>query len=382
MNKNVCHVVRKLLPHTETFVSNQILNHQEYNPICIYSEPVESILMKEVTSKIKVFKILDGPFNTLYYKSLKQLTRNNLNYCLDVIKENNAAIVHGHFGPDYWVFRNVIKLAKIPSVVSFYGYDASGFYKEKLGFGKIILKQVFNSANLCLVMSEDMANDLVQLGCPSEKIKKHYFGSSIDEFLNIRHVETGKTIFLTIASLFPSKGHKVILKAIAYLLKKGKINSEQIEFRFIGDGPLFSLLKEFVKESGLDDFVKFLGTMEYKSEKYINHLSEADVFLHPSLTDSNSYKEGIPTSITEAMASGLPIISTYHAGIPSIVRNDIDGILVPENDHILLSEAILKMINNDQFRNSCAMSARGNARINLDIKVRMIDLEKIYSSLI
>ena len=382
MSKQVCHIIRKFLPNSATFVGNQILHHSNYEPTCLYTEDVFSILGETIKSKYLVKNIIPNDLNRTYYKRTRQITRKLEDYCIDIINERKISIIHGHYGPDYWVFRNIIKKSKLPSLVSFYGYDASGFCKEKFGLGKVILKQVFNIVDICLAMSEDMKNDLLKLGCPEEKIIVHYFGSQIDNFLSINKAITSKIIVLTIASLVPKKGYINILKAIKYLETKSVLNKLNVEFRFIGSGFLEAELKSYIIVNNLGNYVKVLGKIEYLSEEYLKNISEADIFLHPSVTDKNGYKEGIPTSITEAMASGLPVISTFHAGIASVVSNNVTGILLNENDYIGIAHAISKLINNNKLRKEYSINAKKYAIENFDINQNMVKLEKIYNNLI
>ena len=125
-----------------------------------------------------------------------------------------------------------------------------------------------------------------------------------------------------------------------------------------------------------------LGRIEYLSDAYIKNIMEADVFLHPSQADKKGNKEGIPTSITEAMAAGLPVISTFHAGIPSVVKENFNGILVEENNYEAIADAITKIVSNSKIREIYSINAHDYARRNLNIKNTMVKLESIYDQLI
>ena len=117
------------------------------------------------------------------------------------------------------------------------------------------------------------------------------------------------------------------------------------------------------------------------SEEHKQYLCDADVFIHPSVTASNGAKEGIPGSIVEAMASGLPVISTFHAGIPYVIKNEDTGILVDEWDIEALSKSILKMADAN-LRKDLGLRAQEYAAKNLDVEEKGKDLENIYRSLI
>lgn len=380
---NVCHFIRGFLRPTETFIANQIINNQEYTPFLIYCKLKNNPLSRQILDKIKHLECVKNSYGIFLYKHFRKLTKSEELNCIQFIKKNNIDIIHVHYGPDYYVFNNVIKLSGKPSIVSFYGYDASSFQHEYWGYGKIILKKVFEAADYCLVMSEDMKSDLISLGCPENKIIIHYFGCELSRFgFNKEIHNKDEFIFLTIASLVPKKGHFQILKAIKLLYRDNNINPKKIKFRFVGDGPLMEKLVEYTNKNGIEDFIQFIGHVDYSSQDYLNELKNADVFLLPSLTTDKNEKEGIPTSLVEAMASGIPIISTNHAGIPSVITDHFTGLLIPEKNHVELSSAIKLIIKDHLLRERLGTNAKVYANNNLNVRKKTEDLEKIYDDLL
>lgn len=183
---------------------------------------------------------------------------------------------------------------------------------------------------------------------------------------------------LTIGTLVPKKGHLSTLKAI----RKIKENHPSLRFIYniVGDGPLREELTEYVNQNSLNGIVNFKGFM--KRNEFISELKSAHVFVHPSVTAKSGDKEGIPGTISEALSSGLPVISTYHAGIPSVIQDGVNGFLVKENDHDAIAEKLLLLINDNNLRMKMAANAKKNAAEKLDIHRKSEQLEKIYSSFI
>jgi len=230
-------------------------------------------------------------------------------------------------------------------------------------------------------MSEDMKNDLIKIGCPEEKIIIHYFGSRLDEFSNINRIysETKNINLLILATLTPKKGHKDLFIALSKLKEKGIKN---FSLKIVGTGSLEGELKMLAKSLSIDDQVSFVGNVPYLSDQMLEEIRISDIFIHPSVHDNLGNKEGIPTIITEAMASGLPVISTYHAGIPSIIEHEKTGLLVQEHDYENLARQIERLMTNLSLRKELGQSAKTFALNNLDLKRKEIELEEIYKATI
>jgi colanic acid/amylovoran biosynthesis glycosyltransferase len=125
-------------------------------------------------------------------------------------------------------------------------------------------------------------------------------------------------------------------------------DEHEIRYRIAGDGPLRSDLESQVRESGLSDMVEFLGWKN--SEGVAQLMAESDIFVQTSTTSSTGDKEGTPTVLLEAQARGLPVISTWHAGIPEIIDNCSSGLLVPERDSKAIKAALDHLLSEPSKR--------------------------------
>ncbi|MBI5403553.1 MAG: glycosyltransferase [Ignavibacteriae bacterium] len=384
MNRNVLHFVRKTSQLKATFINDQITKHERYNPFVVVKERIEKLYDGGFADfdfeKSKVL-LLDQN-KDFSYKYRKKICNPDKIRIFNYIRENNISILHFHYGTDAGLYYEIMKESKLPSVVSFYGYDASSFPKAYFGLGKVFLKKrVFKNATRVLAMSEDMKKDFMNIGCEEEKIIVHYYGvnGEIYFYPERKYTDKEKVILLDVCSLVPQKGHLFLLKGINELVKKGIKN---FELRIVGTGEMKSSLINFVRENNLKEYVIFLGAMKAHSEEILREYKNAEIFVHPSVIPENGDKEGIPGTISEAMFSGLPVVSTYHAGIPYIIEDGKTGLLVKEWDLGKLSDAILLLINDVNIRERIGRSAQKNAKENLDLKLREEELEKIYDSLI
>ena len=127
----------------------------------------------------------------------------------------------------------------------------------------------------------------------------------------------------------------------------------------IGDGELFDVSKNLVKSLGLENNIILLGALERK--EIIKHLQSAFLFVQHSLVASNGDSEGTPVGIIEAMAAGLPVVSTRHAGIPDVVIENETGLLVDENNIEEMASYMLKLVENRDLAES--MGQKGKVRI-------------------
>ena len=149
------------------------------------------------------------------------------------------------------------------------------------------------------------------------------------------------------------KGVEDILRAFAQIAN----HHPQLELRFVGSGPLRSKLEQLARTWGLENRVSFAGFVRH--EDLQSELSCAHIFCHPSRTLKNGDKEGIPGTIVEAMATGLPVVTTRHAGIPEMVRDGEDGFVVAERDVTAIAQALLTLAERPDLR---ALMGRKAAR--------------------
>jgi len=386
LNKNVLHFVRKTSQLKATFIDNQISRHIEYNPYIVAKEKIEKLHHGGFADfKIDEKKILilnKDSKKDFKYKYLKKINNFDRKRILDFIKEKEISVLHFHYGTDAGLYYEIMKNPGLPSVVYFYGYDTSSFPKNYFGMGKRYLQsRVFKYATKVLAMTEDMKKDLISIGCDEKKIIVHYHGVFGDTYYygDRKYVNKEKPVLLDVCSLVPQKGHMFLLKGIKKLVSLGIKN---FELRIVGTGELKDTLKAFAEENKLNEYVKFLGAMKAHSEEILTEYKNADIFVHPSVIPENGDKEGIPGTISEAMFSGLPVVSTYHAGIPYIIENGKTGLLVKEWDVEMLAENISRLINDVKLRESLGKSAQVYAKDNLDLKMKEKNLEEIYDNLI
>jgi len=144
----------------------------------------------------------------------------------------------------------------------------------------------------------------------------------------------------------------------------------------VGDGMLRENLQQLIEGMGIERQVKLLGWKTHDEVKML--LEESHVLVAPSLTSEDGDQEGIPNAIKEAMASGLPVISTFHSGIPELVTDGVSGFLVPERDVASLADSLAYLIRHPEKCNEMGKAGRMQVEQKFNIHHLNKELEELY----
>ncbi len=381
---HVAHFIRGWVFPSETFVGNQISRLQRHTPVVLCHHRLNE---DHPFPDVPVRSVLDGlsgwkrKLEELSYRYAKTLTPAATQKMLETLRTNSVQLLHVHFLVDARFFLPVIRASRLPTIVSAYGYDVSSFPAKFFGVGLRYLRPLFSENVVFLAMSEDMKRDMLAIGCPSSKIRVHYYGTDADRFLNPERVYEEKTTYriLISARLVPKKGHATVLDALR-ILRDDTTNRTTFQLIVVGDGPLMETLRSRVHALGLDDTVVFRGHVAHESTDLDEVYKTADLFALPSLTVGGE-KEGIPGTLIEAMASGLPVVSTRHAGIPEVVTDNVNGILVDEGDAAGVASALKRLASDPSLRKRFGQAAMVKATKDLSLRDGTNELEELYASL-
>ena len=301
-----------------------------------------------------------------------QISGAELRALLGVLEKTDARLLHIYFGHIAVHLLPLIPTWSNPSIVSFHGADVmvdmhKPLYREAT-------RQMLNAVKLVLVRSESLRRAVIDLGCDEKKVQVQRTGIPLDEFpFRERNAsQNGEWRFVQAGRLIEKKGLPVALRAFASFLRQ----YPNATLTIAGEGPLLGQLQQLARELKVDNRVSFTGFVSQEQLRDIFYASH--IFLHPSETGSDGNQEGIPNSMLEAMASGLPVFATEHGGIPEAIKNGVSGVLVPEHDHEELARVLLSAAEDPKFLFRIAHAGAEVVRERFDLRVQAQCLEDIY----
>jgi colanic acid/amylovoran biosynthesis glycosyltransferase len=305
-----------------------------------------------------------------------QISNTERSALLTILDQTQARLLHVYFGHIAVHLLPLIQTWKNPSIVSFHGADVM-VDMNKPAYREATL-QMLRAVKLVLVRSESLQRVLVNLGCDPAKIELQRTGIPLEQFLfRERSVpKNGEWQFVQAGRLIEKKGLPVTLRAFAAFVRQNK----NATLTIAGEGPLLEALQRLARELNVTEQVSFTGFVSQEQLREIYYRSH--IFLHPSQTGHDGNQEGIPNSMLEAMATGLPVFATRHGGIPEVIQSGVNGVLVPERDHKELAQALLDTAQKPDSLSRIARAGADAVRGNFDIEKQARRLEEIYLKLL
>ena len=290
------------------------------------------------------------------------------------VTRSNISLLHAHHAQLGILLLPFKKQTNLPLVTSIRGRDATladqhFSYLENM-------KKLFQQSELFFPVCHYLAGKIIHLGCSPEKIRVLYGGVDLNQFkYQTPHISDSENI-LSIGRLVEKKGHHVLMKAF----HKIKPKFPNATLTIIGSGVLENHLSSLANQLNLGDSFRLLKHIP--KDQVHRHMKNSDLFCAASMEATNGDVEGIPNTIKEAMATGLPIISTFHAGIPELVTNHVDGILVEENNVNALADALEYMLTYKEKWHPLSIAARQKVEQNFDLKKQLLQQANFYDELL
>jgi colanic acid/amylovoran biosynthesis glycosyltransferase len=256
-------------------------------------------------------------------------------------------------------------------ITTFRGIDISRYVQEQ---GIHVYDRLFAEGNFFLANCEFFQNKAINLGCNPQKILVHGSGIDCQKFIYKPRFfpENGQIKIATIGRLVEKKGIEYAIRAVAQVAK----SYPHIEFNIMGDGPLKQHFQQLITELKLDNIVKLLG---WKPQpEIIDILNTSHIFVAPSVTANDGNQDAPVNTLKEAMAMGLPVISTFHGGIPELVADGVSGFLVPERDSDAIADKLNYLISHPQVWQSMGTAGRIRVEEKYDMNKLNDELVNIY----
>ena len=179
---------------------------------------------------------------------------------------------------------------------------------------------------------------------PGATVHTIYHGLDVEAYDPSPQRPAGRPLLLAVGQLKEKKGFSYLIDACRLLVERGR----RFACEIVGEGPLHAQLQERISAAGLDDVVILRGAFPHDEVRAAYR--RAEVFVLPCVVGADGDRDGIPNVILEAMASGLPVVSTDHSGIPEAVEDGVSGFLVPPEDASGLADALGGLLDDAELR--------------------------------
>jgi colanic acid/amylovoran biosynthesis glycosyltransferase len=263
------------------------------------------------------------------------------------------------------------KKARVPLFVHFHGFDAS--IRAVLDLNRDAYRNMFDYATGIVAVSEAMKNRLLSLGAPRERLHLNACGVDPDLFSG-GNPETKGPVFLGVGRFIEKKAPYLTVLAFSKVVQA----VPDARLIMVGGGPLSGPCKRLAAALGVCSTIEFLGV---QGPSRVNELMRnARAFVQHSLEADNGDCEGTPVAVIEAQMTGLPVVSTRHAGIPDVVVDGETGFIVDEGDADGMSARMLQLAREPALAGKMGRAARRRAEIYYTLDRHLNQLAKMIES--
>lgn len=285
-------------------------------------------------------------------------------------------VIHCQFGffADQMLALRAAGVHDAAVLTTFRGGDISRYVREQ---GPQVYDRTFAQGDHFFANCGFFRDKALAIGCPEDRIEVHGSGIDLSRFaFAARHQpEGGPVEIATTGRLVEKKGISYILDAIATL----RAESRNVRFNILGDGPLRGALEAQAHELGISEHVVFHGWRN--QAEIIEILKGCHLFVAASVTASNGDQDAPVNTLKEAMAMGLPVVATRHGGIPELVKDGKNGVLVPERNAGAIAGALIWLIHSAEDWPVLGAAGRDEVEAQFDM-VRLNDrLSEVYHDL-
>jgi glycosyltransferase involved in cell wall biosynthesis len=296
------------------------------------------------------------------------------------LEAKGASLIHAHFGTDALDAWPLARTLNLPMLVTLHGYDIN-IYREwweagNAGIGmrsypRRLLQLAKQPHVGFIAVSEAVRRRAIEFGIPDEKIVVRYIGINSTKFTpGAVPITQRAPRVLFVGRLVEKKGCRYLIEAMAEV----QIAVPAARLIVVGDGPLREDLEQLAQKRGIQaDFRGALSNVEVKSE-----LDAARVFCLPSVTAASGDAEGLPISILEAQASGVPVVTSARGGVGEAVRDGVTGFVFPEHDVSALVSKLTTILTHDAVANEMAIACARFIAKSFDIGLLTTQLETSY----
>ncbi len=378
----VFHSAKRWLPQTQIWM---------YRQVKFLPHPIEAHIVCESTENLDQFHLprihsfAEQPaWRSFWDRGLRKLgIREYLGYKVFEAKRHRAQLLHSHFGNQGWLDRKIAPRAGLKHVVTFYGYDVSYLPQEYPEWHERY-QDLFEHVDRVLCEGNHMAQNVIKLGCPAQKVQVQHLGVEVDKIAYLPRVwQPGTPLRVLIAATFrEKKGIPYALAALAHI--RHLVNLEVTIIGDAGNDDLSQVEKRKIlavlEQHQLGGYVRLPGYQPY--HRFFEEAYDHHIFLSPSVTSSMGDTEGgAPVSLIDMASSGMPIVSSRHCDIPEVIQDGVTGLLADERDVDGLVAHLTWLIEHPDDWQPMIEAGRKRMETEYNAQVQGERLAEIYISL-
>lgn len=284
------------------------------------------------------------------------------------LKREGVEAVLAEFGPTGASIAPACAAARVPLVVHFHGFDANR--ETTVQTYREAYQELFRTATAVVVVSQPMREKLRALGAPEDKL--HVIPCGVDtELFDGAHPEAMPPHFLAVGRFVEKKAPHLTVSAFARLRRTWP----EARLTMVGDGPLLDATRQLARGLGVADGMDFQGAQPHATVGRL--MQQARALVQHSVVAPDGDCEGTPVAVMEAQSSGLPVVSTEHAGIPDCVVDGKTGFLVPEYAVEATAERMLRLAQDPQLAGRMGRAGRERAKTHFDVRTSVQRLAEL-----
>lgn len=346
----ICVVTIEPLNYTETFIQQHVTDL-----------PAETMLMDDwppwARSGSRRKRTLP---ERAYYRALRLFSPDKYreqitSAYVSLFRRQRIDSVLAEFGPSGVAVMDACRQLNLPLVVHFHGFDVS--VRRVLERYASAYSVMFRQAGGLIAVSRAMQRKLIEMGAPPARVHYNPCGVNCELFGGASPADA-EPLVLTVGRFVEKKGPQLTLAAFAQVLQL----YPGARLRMIGDGPLLEACRKLSRSLAIDHAVTFLGSQPHR--RIVDEMRRARLFAQHSIEAPSGDSEGTPVAILEAGASGLPVVSTYHGGIPDVVIDNETGLLVQERDIEAMARQVLRLLRDPALAAAMGRAARRHIKLH------------------
>jgi glycosyltransferase involved in cell wall biosynthesis len=289
-------------------------------------------------------------------------------YAAYVIREDPGNHVHAHF------VDRATTVALVIGRLHHITYSATA-HATDIYVNPIMLREKISQAGFIATCTQYNKDYLATTIGPdiSDKVKRIYHGLDMSHY-HPHHQPTDKPLLISVGQLKEKKGFGYLLKACRLLKERGY----EFECQIVGEGHLREELEAQIRQLGLENDVTLCGALPHQA--VIDKYKQATLFALPCVVQADGERDGIPNVILEALAMELPVVSTRHSGIPEVIEDGENGLLVPPEEVVPLANALMRLLDDPDLCMKLGSKGRGIIMASFSVESNVEKLLKEFTA--